>query len=51
MGAKNYNSLTRYEIVPGPGSYVNTAERIKATASSFGFSTSKRPEIAGNPKT
>ncbi len=33
------------QIVPGPGSYVNSAEKLRATAPSFGFGTSKRPEI------
>jgi len=32
-------------MVPGPGTYVNSAEKLKTAAPSFGFGTSKRPEI------
>jgi hypothetical protein len=46
MGAKLGSSMVKGGLnVPGPGTYVNSAEKLKMTAPSFGFGTSKRPEL------
>jgi len=45
MGARIMALKDTTAIVPGPGSYVNSTEKLRATAPSFGFGTSKRPEI------
>lgn len=45
MGARIMAPKDTTSIVPGPGSYVNSAEKLKLAAPSFGFGTSKRPEI------
>lgn len=52
MGAKLGSSLTKGGLnVPGPGTYVNSAEKLKAKAPSFGFGTSKRPELGATKAT
>lgn len=50
MGAKIKTLKDTTAIVPGPGEYVNSSEKLKMTAPSFGFGTSKRPDIGGNRK-
>jgi hypothetical protein len=40
MGARIMAQKDTTAIVPGPGSYVNSAEKLRATAPSFGFGTS-----------
>jgi hypothetical protein len=45
MGATLKSLKDSTHLVPGPGNYVNSAEKLKATAPSFGFGTSKRPDI------
>jgi hypothetical protein len=45
MGAKFKTLPNTTAIVPGPGTYVNSAEKLKVSAPSFGFGTSKRPVI------
>jgi len=49
MGAKLGSSLVKGGLnVPGPGTYVNSAEKLKMSAPSFGFGTSKRPEMGSS---
>lgn len=48
MGAKLKSSMINTQQVPGPGTYVNSAEKLKMTAPSFGFGTSKRPELGSS---
>lgn len=49
MGAKLQSSLVKPGNVPGPGSYVNSAEKVlRNTAPSFGFGTSQRPAIGSS---
>ena len=50
MGAKLVSPRDSTAIVPGPGTYVNSAEKLRQTAPSFGFGTSKHPEIGGQKK-
>jgi len=50
MGAKLGSSLVTKTYAPGPGAYVNEAHKMKQSAPSFGFGTSKRPDIAGPQK-
>ena len=53
MGQKLDSSLTpktTRALVPGPGNYKNEYQKLKLSAPSFGFGTSKRPEIGGNKK-
>jgi hypothetical protein len=45
MGAKFKQTLDTTAIVPGPGTYVNSSEKLRASAPSFGFGTSKRPIV------
>ena len=47
MGIKLKSDLGRNNNVPGPGTYVNSAEKLRQKSPSFGFGTMKRPEIAG----
>lgn len=52
MGARLASPMANKTIyVPGPGSYANDSEKLKAAkAPSFGFGTSKRPDMASNGK-
>ena len=51
MGVKLRGALEPDKFnVPGPGSYTNAGEKLKAAAPQFGFGTSKRPEGTGNKK-
>jgi len=50
MGAKIVRLKDTTAIVPGPGQYVNSAEKLKNKSPSFGFGTSKRPDITGSKK-
>lgn len=45
MGARIVALKDTTSIVPGPGSYVNSAEKLKTSSPSFGFGTSKRPVV------
>jgi hypothetical protein len=45
MGARFMSPKDTTAIVPGPGTYVNSSEKLKVAAPSFGFGTSKRPDI------
>ena len=45
MGARLMSQKDTTAIVPGPGTYVNSATKLKQSAPSFGFGTSKRPEL------
>ena len=45
MGAKFEKQKDTTYLVPGPGTYVNSAEKMKMSAPSFGFGTSKRPVV------
>ena len=36
--------------MPGPGTYVNSSEKLKVSAPSFGFGTSYRPALGGSTK-
>lgn len=36
-------------LIPGPGAYSNTAEKLKAKAPAFCFGRSKRPPLSGKP--
>lgn len=45
MGARIMALKDSTAIVPGPGTYVNAAEKLRASAPSFGFGTSKRPVV------
>jgi len=49
MGARIMSQKDTTAIVPGPGSYVNSSQKLKQSAPSFGFGTSKRP-IIGHTK-
>jgi len=46
MGIKLKPELNKLNV-PGPGSYTNRGEKLKQKAPSFGFGSSKRPEIGG----
>lgn len=48
MGAKLPTELDKSptKFVPGPGQYVNSAEKLRQTSPSFGFGTMQRPDIA-----
>ena len=48
MGARLQTLRNSSAIVPGPGNYVNNAEKLRTTSPSFGFGSSKRPEIGGS---
>lgn len=45
MGATLKTQKDTTYLVPGPGAYVNSAEKLKTASPSFGFGTSKRPEL------
>jgi len=45
MGSRFVDQKDTTHIVPGPGTYVNSAQKLKAAAPSFGFGTSKRPIV------
>jgi hypothetical protein len=45
MGTRLKSPLEKKDLVPGPGTYVNSAEKLKTAAPSYGFGTSKRPEL------
>ena len=47
MGVKLKSDLGKATGVPGPGTYVNSAEKLRQKSPSFGFGTMKRPEISG----
>ena len=50
MGARLQTLKNSSAIVPGPGNYVNNAEKLRRTSPSFGFGSSKRPDIGGGTK-
>jgi hypothetical protein len=50
MGSRYAAPKTFNSLVPGPGQYVNSAEKLKHSAPSFGFGSSKRPELGGSSK-
>lgn len=50
MGAKLPSSLIKKNEAPGPGQYVNNAQKLRSTAPSFGFGSSIRPPIGGGGK-
>ena len=50
MGALIKKQDDTRHIVPGPGNYVNTAAHFLRRAPSFGFGSSKRPDLGGNSK-
>jgi len=50
MGIKLKNEFSSKLKVPGPGTYVNSSEKLKLAAPSFGFGSSKRPGIGGSSK-
>lgn len=47
MGARIASLKNSTAIVPGPGQYLNNSQKFKTAAPSFGFGTSKRPDIGG----
>lgn len=48
MGCKLRDEFSSTMKVPGPGSYVNKAEKLRQAAPSFGFGTSQRPMLGVN---
>ena len=48
MGKRIMDPKNSTSIVPGPGNYVNNAQKLKQSAPSFGFGTSKRPELGAS---
>ena len=49
MGLKLKSEFNKLNV-PGPGAYTNRGEMLKNKSPSFGFGSSKRPEIGGNKK-
>jgi hypothetical protein len=47
MGVKLRSDLDKSmkSKVPGPGTYVDSREKLRQTSPSFGFGSSRRPEI------
>ena len=45
MGIKLHPELQKLKV-PGPGTYANKAQDLKASAPSFGFGTSKRQDLS-----
>lgn len=46
MGARTVTE-TKKMAIPGPGTYVSSLEKVRLAAPSFGFGSSKRPDISG----
>lgn len=49
MGIKLKPEINKLNV-PGPGQYLNEKEKLKTAAPSYGFGSSKRPDIGGNKK-